>query len=237
MVQVVLLEKIAKLGIMGDVVSVKPGYARNFLLPQRKALRATEENLKKFDEDRAKLEALNLETKQEAQKVKDKIDGKSFTVLRSASETGSLYGSVTSRDAEKAMALDNIVVTRKQIVLSKPIKELGLHEITISLHPEVSATIKLNVARSLEEAELQKSGKSIEELKKDADVDNQIDVLELFDDVENASLIEDDTNIAEGEEDSGDLEKPEAGPSEKDISSEHLKGEMTPDEQELKKKA
>ena len=118
---------------MGDIISVKPGYARNFLLPQRKALRATEENLKKFKEQRAKLEALNLETKQEAEKIKEEIDGRSFIVIRSASETGSLYGSVTARDAEKAMGLESLVVKRKQIILAKPIKELGLHELDISL--------------------------------------------------------------------------------------------------------
>ena len=231
MVQVVLLEKISKLGLMGDVISVKPGYARNFLLPQRKALRATEENLKKFKEQRVKLEALNLETKQEAEKIKEEIDGRSFIVIRSASETGSLYGSVTARDAEKAMELESLVVKRKQIILAKPIKELGLHELDISLHPEVSAKIHLNVARSSEEAEMQKSGKSIQEIKNDLDQDDKVDVTELFDDATSAARL-DDENFVEEEDlkhdsGSGAAEEPDGSTIKKQASVEELEENST----------
>jgi|MDSW01.1.fsa_nt_gb large subunit ribosomal protein L9 len=231
MVQVVLLERISKLGLMGDIISVKPGYARNFLLPQRKALRATEENLKKFKEQRAKLEALNLETKQEAEKIKEEIDGRSFIVIRSASETGSLYGSVTARDAEKAMGLESLVVKRKQIILAKPIKELGLHELDISLHPEVSAKIHLNVARSSEEAEMQKSGKSIQEIKNNLDQDDKVDVTELFDDATNATRLEDESYLEEEDlkldSASGSGEEPESSTTEKEASGEDSEDSST----------
>jgi len=127
MVQLVLLERVAKLGGMGDVVSVKPGYARNFLLPMKKALRATAVNIKKFESERKGLEAQNLESKKEAESIKTRVDGKIFMIIRSASDSGSLYGSVTNRDAEEAMKLDGLSVNRKQIELTRPIKDLGLH--------------------------------------------------------------------------------------------------------------
>jgi large subunit ribosomal protein L9 len=175
MVQLVLLERISKLGGMGEVVDVKPGYARNFLLPSKKALRATEANIKKFESERKGLEAQNLETKKEAESIKSEINDKTFIIIRSASDSGSLYGSVTNRDAEEAMKSDGLIVNRKQIVLVRPIKDLGLHQLLVNLHPEVVAKIHINVARSLEEAEIQKSGKTIQDAKLEADSEADFD--------------------------------------------------------------
>ena len=193
MVQLVLLERISKLGSMGDVVSVKPGYARNFLLPSKKALRATDANIKKFESERKDLEAENLETKKEAESIKNKIDGKSFIIIRSASDSGALYGSVTNRDAEQAMKLDGLIVNKKQIVLTRPIKDLGLHELLVNLHPEVVAKIDINVARSSEEAEIQKSGKTIQDAKMESDAEADFDIAELFDDVGSAANMDEQT--------------------------------------------
>jgi large subunit ribosomal protein L9 len=183
MVQLVLLERVSKLGMMGDIVNVKPGFARNYLLPQKKALRASEKNVKKFESERVTLEAANLETKKEAEKIKSEIDGRIFTIIRSASDSGSLYGSVTNRDAEIAAKQDGLTINRKQIILERPIKELGIHELLVNLHPEVISKIQINVARSLEEAEMQKSGKTIQELKNEAEAEAEFDIAELFDDV------------------------------------------------------
>ncbi len=181
--QVILLERVAKLGQMGEVVKVKDGYARNFLLPQGKALRASEDNIKSFESRKAQLEAQNLETKKEADKVAEKLDGQVFIVIRSASDAGALYGSVTTRDAADAATEAGYTVDRKQVVLTRPIKELGLHDVEVVLHPEVSATIKLNVARSNEEAELQASGKSIQELAAEEEAAADFEIAELFDDI------------------------------------------------------
>lgn len=183
MVQLVLLERVSKLGLMGDIVNVKPGFARNYLLPQKKAIRASEENIKKFESERATLEAENLETKNEAETVKNEVDGKTFIIIRSASDSGSLYGSVTNRDAEQAAKEDGLTINRKQIILERPIKELGIHKLAVILHPEVIAEIKINVARSVEEAEMQKSGKTIQEMKSEAEAEAEFDIAELFDDV------------------------------------------------------
>lgn len=184
---VVLLERVAKLGQMGEVVAVKAGYARNFLLPQGKALRATSDNIKRFEENRAQLETRNLELKKEAESVAAKLDGQAFVVIRSASDGGALYGSVTTRDVADAATEGGYSVDRRQIVLDQPIKELGLHNLTVSLHPEVDATITINVARSPEEAELQASGKSIQELAAEADAEAEFDIQELFDDIGGAA--------------------------------------------------
>lgn len=184
---VVLLERVAKLGQMGEVVAVKAGYARNFLLPQCKALRATSDNIKRFEENRAQLETRNLELKKEAESVAAKLDGQAFVVIRSASDGGALYGSVTTRDVADAATEGGYSVDRRQIVLDQPIKELGLHNLTVSLHPEVDATITINVARSPEEAELQASGKSIQELAAEADAEAEFDIQELFDDIGGAA--------------------------------------------------
>ena len=196
--QVILLERVAKLGQMGDVVAVKPGYARNFLLPLGKALRASDANIKSFEGRKAQLEATNLESKSEAQSLADKLDGQVFVVIRTASDAGSLYGSVTTRDAADAATADGFTVNRKQFVLDKPIKELGLHTVSITLHPEVIAEITLNVARSNEEAELQAAGKSIQELAAEAEAEAEFEIAELFDDIGAAASDDDDLAEAAG---------------------------------------
>ncbi|SPH17612.1 50S ribosomal protein L9 [Defluviimonas aquaemixtae] len=198
--QVILLERVAKLGQMGEVVKVKDGYARNFLLPQGKALRASEDNIKSFESQKAQLEAQNLETRKEAEKVAEKLDGQTFIVIRSASDAGALYGSVTPRDVADATIDAGFTVDRKQMVLSRPIKELGLHEVEIVLHPEVSATITLNVARSNEEAELQAAGKSIQDLAHAEQEAAEFEIAELFDDIGAAG------------QDLGEAEQPEVEP-------------------------
>lgn len=203
MVQLVLLERISNLGAMGDIVNVKPGYARNYLLPLKKALRATEVNLKKFESERKELEAHNIQTKKEAEGIKEKIDGSSFIIIRSASDAGSLYGSVTSRDAEEVMKKVGMLIDKKQIILLKPIKELGLHALEVKLHPEVTATIEINVARSEEEAEIQKSGKTIQDVKMEADAEADFDIAELFDDVGSAARV-DGQDVDQLEEDTDD---------------------------------
>lgn len=196
--EVILLERVAKLGQMGEVVNVKQGYARNFLLPQGKALRASKDNLARFEAERAQLEARNLETKKEAEALSAKLDGQQFVVIRSASDTGALYGSVTPRDAADAATAEGFTVDKKQIHLEKPIKELGLHSMSVVLHPEVSAEITLNVARSEEEAELQASGKSIQELAAEADAEAEFEIAELFDDI-GAAAAEDDELVKDNE--------------------------------------
>ncbi|WP_103173058.1 50S ribosomal protein L9 [Paracoccus sp. SY] len=190
--QVILLERVAKLGQMGEVVNVKEGFARNFLLPQGKALRASDANIKAFEGRKVQLEAQNAETKAEAQKIADKLDGQTFVVIRSASDAGALYGSVTTRDAAEAATEAGFTLDRKQVVLNNPIKELGLHEVNVVLHPEVEATILLNVARSPEEAELQAQGKSIQDLAAEADAAAEFEIAELFDDIGAANDSDDD---------------------------------------------
>jgi large subunit ribosomal protein L9 len=187
---VILLERVAKLGQMGEVVSVKDGYARNYLLPQKKALRANNANLKAFEDQKAQLEARNLETKKEADSLAATLDGKQFVIIRSASDAGALYGSVTTRDAADAATADGFSLDRKQVALSRPIKELGLHTVHVALHPEVEVDIVLNVARSTEEAELQASGKSIQELAAEEEAAAEFEIAELFDDIGGAQLDE-----------------------------------------------
>jgi len=202
--QVILLERVAKLGQMGDVVDVKPGYARNFLLPQGKALSASEANVASFEAQKAQLEARNLETKKEAEALSEKLDGQQFIVIRSASDAGALYGSVTPRDAADAATEAGFSVDKKQIALIAPIKELGLHTVTVRLHPEVEVGIQLNVARSEEEAELQASGKSIQELAAAEEAEAEFEIAELFDDIGSAASEDEELvaaeDSAEGEE-------------------------------------
>ncbi len=188
---VILLERISKLGQMGDVVTVKQGYARNFLLPQGKALRASDANIASFEGQKAQLEANNLESRTEAQALADKLNGQVFMVIRSASDAGSLYGSVTTRDAAEAATEAGFTVDRKQVALTRPIKELGLHAVAVALHPEVEALITLNVARSQQEADLQASGKSIREREAEAEAEAEFEIAELFDDI-GAAAAEDD---------------------------------------------
>ena len=188
--QVILLEKIDKVGQLGDLVDVKAGFARNFLLPQGKALRANAHNMKSFEDQKAQLEARNLETKKEAESLAAKLDGETFVVIRSASDAGALYGSVTIRDAADAATEAGFTVDRKQVALIAPIKELGIHDVLVKLHPEVDATIKLNVARSTEEAELQAAGKSVAELAAEEEAAAEFEIQELFDDIGAAGMDE-----------------------------------------------
>ena len=159
--EVIHLERISRLGQMGETVKVKDGFARNFLLPQGKALRANEANKKKFEGQRAQLEARNLERKAEASKVAETLDGKSFVAVRSAGETGQLYGSVSTRDIADLITAEGFSVNRNQILLNQPIKTVGLTNVAIALHPEVEVTVTLNVARSPEEAERQSKGETL----------------------------------------------------------------------------
>ena len=193
--QVILLERVAKLGQMGDVVDVKAGFARNYLLPQRKALSASQKNIADFETRKSHLEAQNLETRKEAEVMAEKLNGQQFVVIRQAADSGALYGSVTTRDAADAATANGFELDRKQVSLITPIKELGLHNVNVSLHPEVDATVTLNVARSVEEAELQASGKSIQELAAEEEAAADFEIAELFDDI--GSAASDDNDLAE----------------------------------------
>jgi large subunit ribosomal protein L9 len=159
--EVILLERIAKLGQMGDVVRVKDGFARNYLLPQGKALRANAESRKRFEREKATLEARNLEARKEAEAVAVKLKGQTFIVIRQAGETGQLYGSVSTRDIAESAATGGFLVERRQVRLDRAIKEIGLHEVLIALHPEVEVPITMNVARSPDEAERQARGEDL----------------------------------------------------------------------------
>ncbi|WP_275790109.1 50S ribosomal protein L9 [Pararhizobium gei] len=159
--QVILLERVAKLGQMGETVKVRDGFARNYLLPLGKALRANEANKKRFDAERATLEARNLERKSEAQAVAEQLDGKAFVVVRSAGETGQLYGSVAARDIVEVLAAGGFTIGRNQVDLNNPIKTIGLHEVVLHLHSEVEIKVHVNVARSADEAERQQKGESL----------------------------------------------------------------------------
>jgi large subunit ribosomal protein L9 len=159
--KVVLLERVDNLGAIGDVVTVKDGFARNFLLPRDKARRATAANLKAFELDRAAIEQRNEKNKSDSQKVADKIDGQTYVMIRQAGETGQLYGSVAGRDVVEAVQAEGGKIERSQVVLNVPIKTLGVHEVLVRLHAEVSATVKINIARSAEEAERQAKGEDV----------------------------------------------------------------------------
>ncbi|MCG7622526.1 50S ribosomal protein L9 [Epibacterium sp. Ofav1-8] len=190
--QVILLERVAKLGQMGDVVDVKPGFARNYLLPQGKAQTASDANIAAFEAQKAQLEARNLETKKEAEALGEKLDGQQFVVIRQASDGGNLYGSVTTRDAADVATEEGFSVDRKQVIIREPIKTLGLHIAEVHLHPEVMVTVELNVARSPEEAELQASGKSIQELAAEEEAAAEFEISELFDDIGSAASDDDE---------------------------------------------
>ncbi len=153
--QVILLERIEKLGQMGDLVTVKNGYARNFLVPQGKAMRATKMNLVEFERRKVELEATNLKRREEAEGLAGKIDGRSVVIIRQAGESGQLYGSVNGRDIAEAFAADGVMFDRRQVRLTQPLKALGFHNVRVALHPEVDVSVKVNVARSEEEAEIQ----------------------------------------------------------------------------------
>lgn len=162
MVEVILLERVENLGQMGEVVRVRPGYARNYLLPRKKALRATDANRKRFEEQRVQLEAVNLQRRQEAEKVSPALQGMTVTLLRQAGETGQLFGSATTRDIADAIIAKGVTIARQQVQLDKPIKTIGLFPVRVVLHPEVFVTVTVNVARSEDEAEIQlKTGSAV----------------------------------------------------------------------------
>ena len=197
--QVVLLERIAKLGQMGDVVAVKDGYARNYLLPQGKALRANKANLERFEQDRAQLEARNLERKQEAEGVNAKLDGETFVTIRSSGDTGQLYGSVTTRDIAELLSDKGFSTARNQVVLAAPIKILGLHNVSIILHPEVTSNIVINVARTEEEAARQAAGEDVTAETDAAEEEDAVNADEIFDEGVEVNL-EAESEEAETEE-------------------------------------
>jgi len=194
--EIILLERIEKLGQMGDVVRVKPGHARNYLLPQKKALRATRDNLAYFETQRSRLEAENLEHRAEAESVAGKVEGLQIVVLRQAGESGQLFGSVTARDVTTALGEEEIKIDRRQVLLDHPIKTLGLHPIRLRLHPEVAAEITVNVARTADEAELQAAGRAVGA---EADAEAEAaELAEIFDEVPDEITAEDAEDEAEG---------------------------------------
>jgi large subunit ribosomal protein L9 len=180
--KVVLLERVENLGSIGDVVAVRPGFARNFLLPQSKALRATDNNMKLFEAQRAEIEARNAQARAAASTAAEKLDGKVFVLIRQAGESGQLYGSVSARDIADAAAEAKFKIDRSQVALDTPIKALGMHPIKVRLHPEVSVTISANVARSKDEAERQERGENI--------IAAQLEADRAFNEAQSAELLE-----------------------------------------------
>ena len=178
--EVILLERIEKLGQMGDVVKVKDGFARNYLIPQKKALRASENNLEYFEKEKVQLEAINLEQKQEAEKILDKLDNFNLIIIRQAGETGQLYGSVSNNDIKNSLSDNGFIVEKNQIKLDKPIKTLGIHNLAIKLHPEVQATISLIVSRTESEAKSLLKGNAINIEDEVLTSEETIDLEEVF---------------------------------------------------------
>ncbi len=160
-VELILLQRVEKLGQMGEVVKVKPGYARNFLLPQAKAVRATKANRERFERERVQLEAMNLKRREEAERVAERVQGLTIVLIRQASEAGALYGSVSARDIADGCAAGGLTIERAQVMLVTPIKSLGVSSVRVALHPEVIIDVRVNVARSVEEAEKQAKGEEI----------------------------------------------------------------------------
>ena len=178
--EIILLERVEKLGQMGDVVKVKPGYARNFLLPQGKALRANKANLERFETEKSQREADNLARRSDAETEAGKMDGLAVSMVRAASEMGQLFGSVTSRDISEAVTEAGFTITRNQVIMEKSIKTLGLHETRVRLHPEVTVTVTVNVARSLDEAETQlRTGVAVTGMIDDEDEADEVEVAEV----------------------------------------------------------
>jgi large subunit ribosomal protein L9 len=161
MIELILMQRVEKLGQMGEIVKVRPGYARNFLLPQGKAIRANKENLARFEKERAQLEAQNLKRREEAERVAERVFGLTVVIIRAAGESGSLYGSVTSRDVADACKANGLTLNRNQVLLEEPIKTTGIRQVRVELHPEVVITVGVNVARSQEEAEKQARGEDL----------------------------------------------------------------------------
>jgi large subunit ribosomal protein L9 len=214
--EVILMERVEKLGQMGDVVSVKPGFARNFLLPQKKALRATKDNLARFERERAQLEAENLKRREEAERVAKDLEGMTITVIRQAGESGQLYGSVNTRDVADAVTAAGVSIDRRQVDMGAVIKALGLHPVRVQLHPEVIVTITANVARSEEEAQAQvESGRVVtaEEMRQ-AEEAAEAEVEAVVEAVEQEEAAEEAAESAEAES---------AGDSESESASEETK--------------
>ena len=209
--EVILLERIEKLGQMGDVVKVKDGFARNYLIPQKKALRASENNLEYFEKEKVQLEAINLEQKQEAEKILDKLDNFNLIIIRQAGETGQLYGSVSNNDIKNSLSDNGFIVEKNQIKLDKPIKTLGIHSLAIKLHPEVQATISLIVSRTESEAKSLLKGNEINIEDEVLTSEETIDLEEVFEEgaiPENISVEdsnEEDSEIAKEEPDKEEI--------------------------------
>jgi len=197
--QVILLERIGKLGQMGDTVTVKDGFARNYLLPQGKALRATDENKKQFENERVQLETRNLELKKEAEAVSGKLEGQSFIAIRQAGDTGQLYGSVSTRDIAELITAQGFTVSRNQVQLDKPIKILGLHPMRLTLHPEVIVSVDVNVARSEDEAARQARGEDVTAQGGELEEGETIAAEEVFEDEELAQQAEEELSEAAAE--------------------------------------
>lgn len=222
--EIILLERIAKLGQMGDTVRVRDGYARNFLLPAGKALRATDANKARFESDKAHLEARNLEARKEAEGVAEKLDGQTFIVIRSAGETGQLYGSAAARDIVEVVEAGGFSIARQQVRLDRPIKTIGLHDVQIDLHPEVSVSIMLNVARSSDEADRQARGEDLtrrdafDEPEAEEAAEAAPDLAEVFENPEDA---EHAAEVAE----TGDGEAGADAPSDANAAAEASRGD------------
>jgi len=212
--QVILLERVEKLGQMGEVVNVKNGYARNFLLPQKKALRATSINKERFEKERAQLEVRNLERRKEAASIGEKLEGQSFIILRQASESGQLYGSVNTRDIAEIITQGGFSIARSQINLDHPIKTISLHSTRLILHPEVSVNVEINVARTAEEAERQARGEQVTEVRDEVEDQEVINAEEVFETAELAlaaseELAESELNDESVTEEAAEKNKPE----------------------------
>ena len=229
--KIVLLERINKLGQMGDIVDVRSGYARNFLLPQKKALRATKDNIDYFKEQKSILEAKNLENKKEAEGAKTKLDGKSFILIRSASDTGALYGSVSSKDIKEIVTADGIEISKNQINLEKPIKELGIYKISVRLHSEISSEIFINVARSLDEAKLQETGKKVNNTDFSENAEEETVIKNMFEDETMAEKISNQKEETDDIENSTDSKKQTL----KSVSSETSSNNSSVEEENISK--
>jgi len=212
--KIVLLQRVEKLGLMGEIVNVKTGYARNYLIPTKKALRASKENIAFFESQSKDLEAQNIETKKEATTIANKIENSFHVIVRQAGDSGQLYGSVTSRDISAILSGIGIATKRNQIQLLNPIKILGIHDVRIILHPEVDVIIKINVARTEEEAERQERGEDVSQQSEEKEA-NEIDD-NIFDEGVEVPLISDDLDQEENTE---DRKKEEGLPKGKDLES------------------
>ena len=231
--EVILLERIEKLGGLGDVVKVKNGFARNYLLPQKKALRATEANKAIFEKERAALEAKNAELKKSAEDVAGKIDGLDLVIIRQAGDTGQLYGSVSTRDIAEAASTNDVSLNRNQIVLDKPIKILGLHPVRISLHPEVAVSVTVNVARTQEEAARQAKGEDVTQTAQDEAEEEIISVEEVFEDEAAAQAATEELTESPAEEEA-EAEGAEDAPAEEAASEEEAEANEEASEEDEK---